>query len=294
MRNILCVLCTVILISSCTRDIDIPKPLADPLLKRTVQTDTLGAILRVAYYNEFELVTLDTTFLRGTRNPGMSNISTYNAKGKRTRLENTIQVLYTGGYYWAFQDHYLDDTLPTVSYRYLRGNQVAEITHFYNASRQLIKDSTYHTPNYGTFTYLTKYEYDASGRLSSSLDLNDKRDTSKYITYRYSPNTVEKFEKSFDYYIPYVLEGYSKIVTEYTASGKILSEKQYGGEIPRLITQIDYTYDAGGHLLKKTTIHPGSATQEERYTNNSTTGKPEKMQNFVGDVPGYITFYYYE
>ncbi len=130
MRNIVAVVCAAILVFSCSRENIYPKPQADPLLKRTVQRDVSGAIIRVSYYNEFELVTFDTTFLTGTQNAGMINVSTYNSKGKRLRLENTIPVLYTSGYYWAFQDQYQDDTLPTVSYRYLKGNQVAQITLF--------------------------------------------------------------------------------------------------------------------------------------------------------------------
>jgi hypothetical protein len=247
--------------------------------------------MRVAYYNELELITVDTSFQTGTRNPGMIDVNTYNSKGKRIRWENTIPLLYTGGFYWALQDQYLDDTLPTATYRYLKGNQVARIAHLYNAARQLIMDSTYHTPNYGTFTYLTKYWYDALGRLANSTDLNDTRDTTAYITYQYAPNTVEKSVTSFNYNP--VSMGYSKIVTEYTAAGKILSEKKYNGQVPQLFSQTDYTYDAAGHLLTKTIASTGAALQEERYI-NSATGKPEKMEYYLGGQLAHVTTYYYE
>jgi hypothetical protein len=291
MRKILCALYTVVMIFSCSREsIDVPKPQADPLLKRTVQIDASGNVMRVAYYNEFELVSIDTSFASGA--PGMINVSTYNAKGKRTRLETTIPILYTGGFYWAYQDYYQDDTLPIVHYRYLRGNQVARIAHFYNASRQLILDSTYHTPNYGTFTYLNKFEYDMSGRLSSSLDLNDTRDTTSYTTYQYALNKVEKTVINFNYS---AFKTYSKTVTEYTASGKILSEKGYSGEPFQFVTQTDYTYDGTGHLLKKTVLSmTGSAPQEERYFNNSISGKPEKMEYYLDNQLRYTVTYYYE
>jgi YD repeat-containing protein len=83
-------------------------------------------------------------------------------------------------------------------------------------------------------------------------------------------------------------------VTEFNAAGKILSEKKYGGQPLVLGTQINYTYDALGSLLKKTTTPVGSSVQEERYTNNSVTGKPEKMEMYSGNVLAHTVVYYYE
>jgi hypothetical protein len=291
MRNKIYILSATILIASCTRDYDPPLP-PDPVLKRTVQTDTSGAITRIMYYNEFELVTFDSVFYTGTRNAGMINLYTYNVKGKLTRHEYLLPVIYTGGYYWAWQYSYQNDTLLTATHRYFKGNQVAHITHFHNASRQLIMDSTYHTPNYGIFTYLNKYAYDASGRLSSSLELNDTRDTVNYTTYQYAPNRIEQSVIHVEYNP--VIKSNTKIVTEYNTAGKMVSEKQYGGQALQLVSQTDYLYDAANHLLKKTMSATGNPSQEDRYFNNPITGKHEKMEHYENNQLRYVITYYYE
>lgn len=293
MWKIVGAICAVVLVSCSRQNADLPQPQAGPQLKRMVRTNASDAVIQVTHYNEFELATFDTIFQTGTPIVGMTYISQYNAKGKRTRMENTIPILYTGGYYWAYQDYYQDDTLPTVTYRYLKGKQVAEITHFYNASKQLVLDSTYHTPNYGTYTYLNKFEYDAQGRLTREVELNDTRDTVYHIIYQYAPNRVEKWQKSF-YYNP-VFVSYGLIVSEYSSSGKILSEKGYDGQGgTQVLSQTDYTYDAAGNLLKKARILPAASATEERYFNNSTTGKPDKMEFYQNGQLIYIYHYYYE
>jgi hypothetical protein len=292
MLKVFCALSLLALIASCSRDIDAPTPLAEPVLKRTVQRDTAGRIVKVSYYNEQGLVTIDTAFGGSSLPIAAINTNTYNSRGKRIRWENFLPILYTSGFYWALQDHYQDDTIPTVTYRYFKGNQVARITHSYNALRQLVLDSTWHTPNYGTFTYLTRYTYDANGRLSSSLDLNDNRDTTSYITYLYSANRVEKYILKIDYAVG--TRGNGLVVTEYSASGKILSEKNYSVQPQQLYSQVDYTYDAADRLLKKTSIQNGVVTQEDRYYYSSTTGKAEKMEYYAGNQLRYVTTYYYE
>jgi hypothetical protein len=294
MRNTLFVLCTLLLIASCTRNSDdVPTP-PTLLLKRTVQRSALGNEMRVAYYNEQELVAFDTLFSTATRTPGMIYVYNYNSKGKRTRLDHFIPILYTAGYYWAFDDLYLNDTIPTINYRYLKGNQVAKIMHFYNASGKLIKDSTYHTPNYGTYTYLTHYTYDMSGRLASSLDLNDVRDTTNYTTYQYGPNWVEKSIMTINY-LPQALRSYGQTITEYSPFG-ISSEKNYGGQPPaqQLMSEVSYTYDAAGRLLNKLTVSTSSPSQEERYFYDGTTGKLEKIQYYGNGQLSSVTTYYYE
>lgn len=290
MLKTFCALSLLVVVASCTRNIDAPTPLSEPVLKRTIQRDTADRIVKVAYYNEQGLVTVDTSFGGGTI--AAINTNTYNASGKRIRWENFLPVLYTSGFYWALQDHYQDDTIPTTTYRYLKGNQVAQITHFYNASRQLIMDSTWHTPNYGTYTYLTKYTYDGSGRLASSLDLNDNRDTTSYITYKYPANRVEKYMLKIDHTVG--LRGNGLVVTEYSVSGKILAEKIYNVEPLQLYSQVEYTYDASDRLLKKTSMQNGAVTQEDRYFYNGTTGKTEKMEYYLGNQLRYVTTYYYE
>jgi hypothetical protein len=293
MRKILPPIFIVLLISACTRETIDPTPTPpDPILKRTVQTNTAGAVMRVSHYNEFGLVSFDTIFNTGTTDAGMTYANTYNSKGKRIRMENKIPVLLSTGYYWALSDFYQDDTLPTITYRYLKGNQVAKIMHLYNSSLQLIQDSTYHTPNYGTYTYLTNYEYDLSGRLASSTDLNDTRDTTSYSTYQYAPNHVEKSTLTINHDLS--MRGYSQTVTQFNAAGKIMSEKKYSGQPYALGTQIDYTYDGMGSLLKKTTTPIGSIVQEERYTNNSITGKPQKMEMYAGNQLAHTVIYYYQ
>jgi hypothetical protein len=286
--------CSIILLFiSCSREeINPVENPVEPRLIRTVQTNTSDGIMRVSHYNELGFVAFDTIFNTGTSVAGMTYLNLYNAKGRRTRMENTIPMLYTTGYYWAWSDEYQNDTLPTITYRYLKGNQVAKIMHLYNASLQLIKDSTYHTPNYGTFTYLTNYTYDASGRLASSTDLNDLRDTTSYSTYQYAPNRIEKTTLTINHDLS--IRGYSLMVTEFNAAGKIISEKKYGGPPYVLVTQTDYTYDAMGSLLKKTTSPVGANVQEERYSNNSTTGKPEKMELYVANVLAHTVTYYYQ
>jgi hypothetical protein len=292
MRNKKYLLYAVILIASCSRkNIDIPQNQAAPLLKRIVQTDTSGAIMRVSYFNDFEMIARDTVFKPGTNEPGAINIFTYNAKAKLTRWEYFIPILYTGGYYWAWDYYYQHDTIPTETYRYLKGNQVAHITNFYNGLQQLIMDSTYHTPNYGTFTYLKKYGYDMAGRIISSLELNDTRDTVAYITYKYAPNIVEQSEIDFSYNPLY--KSYLQTISEYTASGKILSEKKYGGQVPVLSSQTDYIYDSAGNLLKKNTTQ-GSFLQEEWFFYNSITGKPEKKEFYVNNRLSFISTYFYD
>jgi hypothetical protein len=287
------VLFTVLLISSCSRNAgDLPAPAAELHLKRTVQRDPSGAELRVGYYNEQELIAFDTAFQRGGRVPGLIYVYTYNSKGKRTRLDYFIPFLYSAGFYWRYDDIYLNDTIPTVYNRYLKGNQVAKVMHIYNASGQLIKDSTYHTPNYGTYTYLSHYTYDMAGRLASSLDLNDVRDTTNYTTYQYGPNWVEKTIMTINYNP--VFRSYGQTVTEYTPSGKISSEKNYGGQPLQLSSEVSYTYDVAGRLLSKITVPVGSATKEERYFYDNTTGKLEKIQYYGGGQLGSVTTYYYE
>lgn len=291
MRSLICLFFTVIFIASCTRE-DGPQPAADVVLKYSITRDTANRITRVAHYNEFELVTFDTLYAAATGAVGMTYMNTYNSKGKRLRSENTIPILYTAGYYWAWQDQYQDDTLSLVTYRYLKGNQVADIRHFYNAERRLILDSTYHTPNYGTYTYLTRYTYDASGRLSSELDLNDTRDTTKYITYTYSGNKMERLTMSIDYIVP--SRSFGRSVFEYNTSGKIVSEKNYNIQTSEVGSQVDYTYDAAGNLLKKISTSVSSQPIEERYTINAATGKKEKMEYFTNNILRSITTYYYE
>jgi hypothetical protein len=292
MRRMFYVFCAVVFMASCTREGMEPQPLLLPVLKYTIQRDSAERIMRASHYNEFKLVTFDTIYQAGTSNIGMTYMNTYNSKGKRLRSENFIPILYTGGFYWAWQDHYKDDTIPLVTYRYLKGNQVAEITHIYNGAGKLIIDSTYHTPNYGTFTYLSKYEYDANGRLSSALELNDTRDTTSYTTYQYSANKVEKLTMRIDYFIP--MRSYGRNVTEYNASGKILSEKGYMVPGTEVYSQVDYTYDAAGNLLKKISTSVSSPSQEERYFINAGTGVTEKMEYYYDNKLRNITTYYYE
>jgi YD repeat-containing protein len=195
------------------------------------------------------------------------------------------------GPYWGWEYFFQDDTIPIVTERYLKGNRVARITHFYNAAGQRILDSTYHTPNYGTFTYLLKYTYDAQGRLSHTIDLNDLRDSTLYTTYQYSGNVVEKREKRF-YYDPTFVQ-YRLTSTEYVQPGVIATEKVYTGETPNLATQTDYSYDAAGRLLKKTIMTVGVAPQEDRYFYND-FGKVEKLEVYYGGQLRYVTTYYYE
>jgi hypothetical protein len=292
MRKVLCMLCISLAFFSCSKEnIPAPQPQAEPLLKRTVVKNSVGVINRISHYNEFELVTFDTIYQPGTAAIGMTYTYTYNSKGKQTFLENSIPILYTGGPYWAYRDEYKNDTVPTVSYRYLKGKQTSAITHFYNTIGQLVLDSTYHTPNYGTFTYLKKYEYDGSGRLSSTLDLNDSRDTTEYITYQYTLNRVESFRVSISYGSVNTYR-YGKEVKDYTPFGKILSEKMYDGQTLQLY--FDYTYDAGGRLLKKATLQNDSNSLEELYFNNILTGKLEKIEYYSNGQMTNVKTYYYE
>jgi YD repeat-containing protein len=284
-------LCAVVLIASCRKnDVDIPKQQA-PLLKRTVETNSSGVITRIAYYNEFEQIALDTIFMSGTRNPGMTWNNTYNSKGKLTRSENHYQVIYTAGYYWAYSHEYLNDTFPTVSYRFLKGNQVAKITHIYNSSKQLVMDSTYHTPNYGIFSYLRKFEYDALGRMKSILDLDYKRDSTRYIVYQYFPNKIESASKALDpLFSNYGTWGIG--VREFNAAGQIISDKGFVDPVTVAGENVDFTYDATGRLLKKINYN-GSTTTEERYYYNS-FGRIDKVERYYNNILSYTTTYYYE
>ena len=293
MRKTWCIVCAMVILS-CTKEVtDGPAPQSLPLLKRTVQTDTSGAVMRVTHYNEFELVTFDTAYDSKTHNVGLYYINEYNAKGKRIKQQYFLPILYTGGSYWEWHYHYQNDTLPDYTYRYFRGNQVAHNTYFYNAARQLVMDSTYHTPNYGTYTYLSKFTYDAAGRIASSLNLNEVRDTTAYITYQYTPNKVEKTTMNIMYTPqPYITNGIT--TTEYTSNGKILLEKGINPDLPQHFTQTAYTYDGSGNLLKKITTSSGAAPAEERYFNNSTTGKPEKMEYYLDNRLIYVVTYFYE
>lgn len=294
MRLLTVLTCAAYFFASCTRENIDPSPTPpERILSRTVQTHPAsGGIMRIAHYNSFGLVTNDTIFHANTGEIGMVHTNAYNSKGKRTRWENIIPVLYGNGVYWALSDFYQDDTLPTVTYRYLKGNQVARIAHSYNASLQLVQDSTYHTPNYGTYTYLTDYTYDVSGRLSSSLDLNNARDTTAYSTYQYSTNRMEKTTLTINHDL--FIRGTSLTVTEFNPAGKVISEKVYGGQPYVLTSETNYTYDALGSLLKKTISNSGAAVEEERYTNSPIDGKPEKMEKYSGNQLAYTVTYFYQ
>jgi hypothetical protein len=286
----------IIILFSCRRDaIDSPKPQADPKLKRTVTKDSAGIITYTRQYNDREQIIFDTAFNKnGTPSVWVAN--EYNNKGKQTKYLLTFPALTATGYHWMDIYEYKDDTV-LVSYKhFLHGNQTFLTKYFYNTSGQYILDSNYHITFSGTIdkSYVRAYSYETQGRKKTETRLNEFSDSVSHIVYEYqnSPNHQEILKTSFGFNPRGSAS--SLTVTDFTSSGKILSEKTYA-PINQLSSQTDYTYDGNGNLLKKVATS-SIGVSEEHYFNNPITGKPEKMESFNRNRPLNIftTFYYYE
>ena len=284
----------IIFLFSCRRDaIDAPKPQADPKLKRSVTKDSSGKILSAAQYNDREQIIFDTAFQNGAAVIWIAN--EYNSKGKRTKYILTAPTLTPTGYHWMDIDEYVDDTIPVLYRHFLHGSQTLLTKHIYNASKQLVLDSNYHTaigaPSSTPYTMV--YTYDAQGRRKSETRLNEFSDSVTHKVYQYqtSANHLEVLTTGYSYN-PYNA-GSSLVVTDYNSSGKILSEKTYA-PVNQLYSQKDYTYDVNGYVIKAITTDPSSTnTWEYRYTYNA-FGRPDKEERFYQNKQSVTVFYYYE
>lgn len=281
----------IIMLFSCRRDaIDSPKPQSTPKLKRIVTKDSAGNITATASYNEWELSVGDSVFSNGILSAWTSN--EYNSKGKRTKSFLYIPSITAVGYHWMYIDEYKDDTIPVLSRTYLHGSQTLLTKHFYNASKQLVLDSNYHTAVGASFStpYTYIYTYDAQGRLLTNTRLDEKKDSVNHIAYSYSTNHIEVLSISFTPYGRYSTLG----VTDYTSSGRILSQKTYSS-LNQLLTQTDYayTFDTKGNVIKTISTDLSGNTRESRFTVN-TFGRPDKEERFYQNKPTITLFYYYE
>jgi hypothetical protein len=293
MRSALTIFTTalIVLLFSCRRDeIDSPQQQDEPKLRRTVVKDSADKIIRIVTYSKRDQLDTDSVFQNGSLIAWTLN--EYNSKGKRTKSTLWAPVFNPSGHHWMDISEYKDDTLLIISRHFLRDNQTLLTKHFYNASKQLILDSNYHTAVGSPVStpYIRAYTYDAQGRLLTNTRLNELNDSVNQSSYQYFTNRTEMISTNWSYNPNGRWS--SLFVTEYTATGKVLSEKTFS-PLTQLSSQTDYTYDVSGNLIKTVTTNL-SNTWENRYTNNAITGKPEKMHSYYQNRLSSTTFYYYE
>jgi hypothetical protein len=284
----------IIILFSCRHDaVDSPRPQNIPKLKRIVAKDSTGRITATTTYNDRELVVADSAFSsNGT--PTVWTAWEYNSKGKRTKYTMWVPSITSPGYHWMDVDEYRDDTIPVTYRHYLHGSQTLLTKHIYNASNQLVLDSNFHTAITppASSIYKWTYTYDAQGRLLTHTRFNDLNDSVSQSTYSYATNHKEVMSIGFQYN-PYSRSS-SLTVTDYSPSGRILSEKTYTG-LNQLFSQTDYayTFDANNNLLKTVKTDISGNTWESRFTNNS-FGKPDIEERFYRNKPAATIYYYYE
>jgi hypothetical protein len=284
----------VCLLFSCRRDaVDSPKPQDAPKLVLSILKDTSGIVGQITHYNSMELLAFDTTFNNGK--PYVWQSREYNSKGKPVKVVTTAPVFNPNGYLYTDFKEYKDDTV-LVGYRhFLKGTETGNEKYFYNSSGQRILDSNYHRPIGGTTwagsAIRYTYEFDPQGRKIAETQVIGNGDSSLHSVYTYGPgNHQEKLTTSY-YYNPF--RKFTSLSTfDYTASGKILSEKNYDFQ-NQLSLEYDYTYDGNGNLIKKNYLDGLGNRYEELYINNS-FGKLERMERWSLNKLNYTIYYYYE
>lgn len=296
MRSVLTLSAIVlsIFLFSCERDsIDSPRPQDVPRLKRIVTKDSAGRIASTRTFNQQELIIADSSFsLTGV--PTVWTAYEYNSKGKQIKYTLWAPSLTASGYHWMDVYEYKDDTIPVIYRHYLHGSQTLLTKHIYNASNQIVVDSNFHTaitPPAST-NYILTYSYDGQGRLLTDTRFNELNDSVTHHIYSYSTNRKEVVNIGFQYN-PYY-RGSSLTVTDYSPSGRVLSEKTYVQQ-NQLYSQTDYIYtlDANNNLAKTVKTDLSGNTWESRFTNNS-YGKPDKEERFYQNKPTGALYYYYE
>jgi len=307
-----CLAIVAILWVSCNRSNDnlLGNP-AEPILIKTITNDSTGRTRGVVHYNQFGIVA-DTQY----SSSGIVNSIRkyeYNSKGNVIAWQWYLPSLYTAGNQWAAKFYYENDTILRANEMYTKDHLSTRIEHYYNRPGQLSVDSVFY---YGLApgSSVIHYNYDAQGSILSAITVKLPNDTAYIHTYQYTANTVEELMISISTVNNY--KAVSKKITEFSSDRKILNEKDIN-DAGQTTSEITYSYDAANRLLNKKTVTLSSFSEEiytydvngwlirkltnngynkieNVYTNNTTIGNPEKMEQYVNDKLSSTMIYYYQ
>ena len=307
-----CLAIVAILWVSCNRSNDnlLGNP-TEPVLIKTITNDSTGRTRGIVHYNQFGIVA-DTQY---SSSGVLNSVRTYeyNSKGNVTGWQWYLPSLYTASNQWAAKFYYESDTILRANEMYTKDHLSTRMQHYYSKPGQLSVDSVFYfglTPG----SSVIYYNYDAQGSVLSAITVKLPNDTSYIHTYQYTANTVEEQMTSISSVNNY--KAVSKKITEYSPDRKILNEKDIN-DAGQTTSEITYTYDATSRLVNKKTVTPSSFSEEiytydvngwlirqltnngynkieNVYTNNSTIGNPEKMEQYVNYKLTSIMIYYYQ
>jgi hypothetical protein len=222
-------------------------------------------------------------------------------------------IMYTAGNQWAAKFYYENDTILRANEMYTKDHLSTRMQHYYSRPGQLSVDSVFYfglTPG----TSVIHYNYDAQGNTLNAITVKLPNDTTYTHTYQYTANTVEELMTSISTANNY--KAVSKKITEFSSDRKILNENGHK-RAGQTTSEITYSYDVANRLLNKKTVTLSSFSEEiytydvngwlirqltnngynkieNVYTNNTTIGNPEKMEQYVNDKLTSTMIYFYQ